>query len=313
MSPKIRTVDCKTGVEFLDALREISRDSTVGTRPDRWAFRGQWNAEWRLTPTAFRPGVRLTYELQIHSHDANPADVDSYEQKNAEFFTIFEFLRLADAVGLRVPGDHPIFRTNRVFTNVVGHITCGLDRWPPDDVLQLLAIAQHHGVPTRLLDFTYRWAVAAFFAAVPSREPLHSPLHDRLAVWALDIDHVYFSAEREERVRIVTVPRATNANLHAQHGFFVYDARRRRGDPVEIDQIIADHLLNGVLADQGLPPLIKITAPTSSAREILSLLELDGIDDAHLRPSFDTVVAELNRRRDANTASPGRTPGRPYD
>jgi hypothetical protein len=48
----------------------------------------------------------------------------------------------------------------------------------PDDYLSWLALMQHHGAPTRLIDFTWSPYVAAFFA-------LESAFGDA-AVWALD-------------------------------------------------------------------------------------------------------------------------------
>jgi hypothetical protein len=58
-----------------------------------------------------------------------------------------------------------------------------LDKPPdPEDDFQWLALMQHHGAPTRLIDFTWSPYVAAFFA-------LERTLHDGV-VWALNPAHV---------------------------------------------------------------------------------------------------------------------------
>jgi hypothetical protein len=60
----------------------------------------------------------------------------------------------------------------------------------PDDDLEWLALMQHHGAPTRLLDFTWSPYVAAFFA-------LHSAVGDA-AVWAFNPAQISpDSADRE--------------------------------------------------------------------------------------------------------------------
>ena len=53
---------------------------------------------------------------------------------------------------------------------------------PPtsNEMLEWLALLQHYGGPTRLLDFTYSFYVAAFFAMETSEE--------EAAIWAVDLD-----------------------------------------------------------------------------------------------------------------------------
>lgn len=52
------------------------------------------------------------------------------------------------------------------------------DRPGDSDNFEWLAIMQHHGCPTRLLDFTYSPYVAAFFALIDSKGPA--------ALWCID-------------------------------------------------------------------------------------------------------------------------------
>src|SRR6185312_10543709 len=61
---------------------------------------------------------------------------------------------------------------------------------PPavDDDFQWLALMQHHGAPTRLLDFTWSPYVAAFFALVQTTK--------QAAVWAVNPKRLANATER---------------------------------------------------------------------------------------------------------------------
>jgi predicted alpha/beta hydrolase len=158
------------------------------------------------------------------------------------------------------------------------------------------ALAQHHGIPTRFLDWTRSAATAAFFAASDVDEPSSGK---SIAVWALRPDYLVVhgalavSGEDARRFLVYEVPRSENAYLRAQDGLFVYPAAAcmhyiRYGDWPSLEDFAV-----AVAQVAGEPAIKKYTLPTSHVGELLRLLWLDGVSRAHLMPTFDNVTAAL--------------------
>lgn len=99
---------------------------------------------------------------------------------------------------------------------------------PPRDELEWLALMQHHGAPTRLLDLTWSPFVAAFFA-------LESATRDA-AVWAFNLPLMWQASKRG----IDGVP-VRDANPHSRttfEKFYLYNdhAFVWQGDPFRMPQ-----------------------------------------------------------------------------
>ena len=314
----VRCVDqvaLSTAKDFLDYL-DLG-DERWGTRIDvNWVFRGHGDSRWTLKPFAWRHDGRAVLQPlydRLHRRRAmeraiaGSHDDRSFDSRDptlwcaAEFAAVLEFASTSDSLGLAVPGleDLPLFEE---------YWRAAMSEVSPNAAF---ALAQHHGVPTELLDFTEDPIVAALFAAkdglrvVAERDKEVGPegapdyiVPDHVAVWALNTDLVARMTRAEQHTGIpvdlemFTVKRSENAFLHAQRGVFVWDryASRRytaRGKWPRLDETL------DTIYTSGEKPLRQILLPTNECDEVLRRLWRRGVNPARLMPSYHHVVSAL--------------------
>lgn len=292
---KMKTIDCNDAESFLQVLKSWAIDHNAV--PFEWAFRGQRIADRPLLPAALRPGTKLGFHKDRWQFESK-GQAACINQMNGELIAIKQFVALADRVGLPLPGLHQIFRESEFDHHNRGHFAdvggsydfkgVGTAEWPKPEFLELLAIAQHHGVPTRLLDFTYSSSVAAYFAASGALEKSRGTAE--MAVWGINV----LRLRKNNHFRVVEVERAKNRFIEAQKGLFVLGMSNKWSNAPS-DQITPP-LCQTIQErfDPGSDTIFKVTLPTSQASDTLRLLELEGVNRAALMPTYDNVVEYLN-------------------
>jgi hypothetical protein len=259
-------------------------------------YRGQANASWELTTTLQRATTQFSKEEFL-----NVVGLDKW-LSNREIWVLREFQRRAHHY---------------------------VDDLPPTDrTLEWLALIQHYGGPTRLLDFTHSFYVAAFFA-------LENALTDA-CVWAVKTDpikscvkvkteakvdnervdqtnqrHIQF-VERfigtleEEKMVAYVEPERMNERLSIQQSLFLFPCDLAHSFQENLEASISSstnttpsqELLfpfsdDQDLVDFGNAQLIKIIIPKRSHTFALLDLKKANITSATLFPGLDGFARSL--------------------
>jgi hypothetical protein len=156
----------------------------------------------------------------------------------------------------------------------------------PSSELEWLAVAQHHGLPTRLLDWTENPLTAAFFAT--NKKPDKGQTHS--VIWALSFeresvlfvkDHINFNISNQKGIKFYKPANITD-RISAQMGWFSIHQFKGQGFYLQAESI-----------EDETVRINKILIPAECIEEFNYRLNVCGINEYTIYKDLDSLSRYL--------------------
>ena len=254
-----------------------------------YIFRGECSDKFKLIPSALREGngKKVMQLGHYYGSDNNMARIC------AEYNILRQFYYFCDSGNLYVPScrirKYPIDDIS-VFLNK--------DIWLPEDLYEIAGLAQHYGLPTRLLDWSYDIYVSLYFACIDAMNSIKNNglINDNIVLWALNAKKIEVDKSINKAIPMVFVRPSYygNPNLGAQKGLFTLwefvtlEQRKKSFVATPLDIFLQKEAKDNAIL------LYKLKLPSKFVLNLYCMLSKLGYHASHVFPGYHGVSQKLS-------------------
>lgn len=264
------------------------------------------------------PNKQGNYDFKLNKYDKfeNGRKIEDEPELNRfklikEMEILFYFCFYSDKYGLKIPMSQNV-RKQLLSSSI--HIP---SIWPKEEYFEIISLAQHYGLPTRALDWTYDYKVSLYFAVknvLSNKFSLEDDNNDGI-IWALNYGPFRSNDEADTfKIRFYRPEYNTNPNLNAQNGLFsIVVDYEHECDERPLNEIIITELENNkksvndkiVYEIKGLDRFTieddekifyRFIIPKEIKAEILEQLYIDGYSEEYLFPGYGGVAKHIKNK-----------------
>lgn len=252
-------------------------------------FRGHSDSSFSLQPSLLRTSRANLVSLLGSFWDDN--------LNHIELALLYKFYRSANHQGLYLPFNETLL-SDIPFTSYHKYHLNG-DYCLPNDLLQVAAIAQHYGLPTRLLDWSRDPYIALYFAVHDEKSPSFKLKEPAIVIWVLHHDE-FLQNHRESNLRVITPPYFNNPNLNAQKGVFTHLMTHFYEDEIhfEKNEIPSLEEYFNSFEENSNPYLTKLVLDVKHKDAIKNKLYNLGYTKARVFPGYHSIVDNIKQSND---------------
>lgn len=269
-----------------------------------YVFRGEGNEHYQLFPSAFRSESRdfLSRLMEVsyfYHKSVNEIDTSVGNQILSEWSAFRYFYQNANMQGLPMPqlNDEWMLKFQKDEPIEVS----SLDEWIPTELAEVFALMQHYGFPTRMLDWSYGFHIALYFAAMSAANRLKKKKtieNENMVIWIMNlglVNDILVDDYGEHKIKFITPLYSNNPNLNAQKGVLSYipinhNQIMHNDDPLKkmsFDKYIENNSKDKKLYDT--PLLEKALIPIKDCYSVLHYLDAINVNRLSVFPGYGSI------------------------
>ena len=256
-----------------------------------YIFRGESSDKFKLIPSALRECNKERITQLANVRYADP--INNITLISSEYIILRDFFYSCDNENLYVPTcslrEHPIDDISVYFSK---------DTWLPRDLFEIAGLAQHYGLPTRLLDWSQNIYVSLYFACVGAMKSLktNSILDDHIVLWAINAKKIEEDKTIGKAIPMFFIRPSYhgNPNLGAQKGLFTlwefvsFEQRNNIFVATPLDVFLQEN------AKDSSTLLYKLKLPIKFAPNLYCMLSRLGYHAANVFPGYQGVAQKMD-------------------